>query len=60
MTADRRMLILSFLEQFNRLERQNTDETGWIALKLSCTRAQAGKIIEQARAQQAKRKQVTS
>lgn len=48
MTADRAATILRRLESFAKLERQNTDEVGWIALAYSVTRPQAAKMIEEA------------
>jgi len=45
----RRELVRAFLEDFARLERKNTDEVGWIALKFSTTRDQAARLIEEAR-----------
>jgi hypothetical protein len=42
-------LVLDFLTQFKAIEFKNTDEQGWIARKLGCTRIQAIKLIHDAR-----------
>ena len=42
-------MILRMLNQFGRLERQATDEIGWIALKYSCGRPKAERMITYAR-----------
>jgi len=47
--SDRAFYVLDFLEQYASLERKATDEIGWIALKFSCSRAQAEKWIAAAR-----------
>lgn len=47
-TADRLALVRDFLASFARLERRATDEAGWIALKLSCSRHEAERLIERA------------
>lgn len=49
MKKDEAESIVRSLEGFNRLERKNTDEVGWIALRYSCTRAKAERMIETAR-----------
>ena len=49
MTAERASQIMEWLMTFNSLERKNTDEIGWVALKLSCTREQAERLIMKAR-----------
>lgn len=38
------------LENFAKIERKHTDEAGWIALKLSCSRDVAERLIEKAKA----------
>ena len=37
------------LKSYDRLERKNVDEVGWIMLKLSCGRAKAAKLVAAAR-----------
>ncbi len=49
MTKAKADQVLRCLDQFEGLERKNTDEIGWIALKYSCSRARAEKMIKAAR-----------
>ena len=44
-------LVRLYLEQYAQLERKNTDEAGWIALKFSCSISMANTLIAQAKAQ---------
>lgn len=48
MTPERAAQINQWLVDFNAIQHRNTDEAGWIALKLSCTKQQAARFIEQA------------
>lgn len=41
--------IVRSLERFNDLQHKATDEVGWIALRYSCTRTKAERMIAQAR-----------
>lgn len=41
--------ILQRLTRFSQLERQATDEVGWIALAYSVSRSKADKMITEAR-----------
>jgi hypothetical protein len=50
MTAKKARDILASLGHFAKLERTNTDEIGWIALRYCCTRAKAERMIAQAKA----------
>ena len=43
-------LTREFLRQFETLESRATDDVGWIALKLSCSRTRAERLIAAARA----------
>lgn len=49
MTKDEAPSIVRSLTRFDVLERKATDEIGWIALRYSCSRAQAEKKIATAR-----------
>jgi hypothetical protein len=43
-------LVRAFLTDYEQLRRKDTDETGWIALKFSCSRERAAELIANARA----------
>ncbi len=45
----RNVTVRDMLDSFAQLERKATDEIGWIALKLSCSRARAERMIRAAR-----------
>lgn len=49
MKPEQARTILGMLESFRKIDRPACDEVDWVALKLSCTRAQAAKKIEQAK-----------
>lgn len=49
MTKDRAAMIRDWLRDFAALASKNTDEVGWIMLKLSCSRLKAARTIEQAK-----------
>lgn len=49
MTKDRAELIRNWLKDLAGLPNPATDEAGWIALKLSCSRAKAQKTIDEAK-----------
>jgi len=42
-------MILQMLEGYGALQNKATDEAGWIALKLSCSRGEAETAIAKAR-----------
>lgn len=47
--TSRDKLILQLLDIFAKLQRQATDEVGWISMKLSITREEAAKAIDKAK-----------
>ena len=49
MTGDEGHTLLRSIERFYQLERQATDEVGWIALRYSVGRAKAQRLIDTAR-----------
>lgn len=49
MTDERLKVVLAMLESFALLSRKATDEIGWIALKFSCSRMEADRLIREAR-----------
>lgn len=49
MTKDRAELILGWLKDLDALATKNTDDAGWIMLKLSCSRLKAARTIDEAK-----------
>ena len=54
MRKDEAQDIMDRLASFEKIEHKATDEAGWIALAYSCSRGQAEKKIEKAKAIMAK------
>lgn len=50
MTNAQKDALLAWIDRYNRLDRKATDLIGWIALKYSCSRPQAERMLAEAQA----------